>query len=223
MTERDLLEERDRAGTWGKLNQARLALILNYAGERILDVGCATGDYVRYLTTRGYDAHGLDILPAKEWEAVPERRIRQGDIQKLPFVDGEFDTVTAFEVLEHVDDADMAIEELKRVSRKNIILSVPDCQEPQVFKESGLAFHHWTDRTHLHFFTAETLRQKLEEHGLVVRYLDRINPVRPELIFLDGLKHFRFFWRGVARLVKNLPFKRPFLMTLVVVAEKAGS
>jgi SAM-dependent methyltransferase len=220
VTERDLLEERERIGTWGELNQARLAFILKHAGKKILDVGCATGNYIRYLMARGYDAHGLDILPAKEWESVPEGRIHQGDIRKMPFADGEFDTVTAFEVLEHIDDVDKAIEELKRVTRKNLILSVPDCEAPEVFKESGLAFHHWTDRTHLHFFTAETLRQKLERHGLVVRHLDRINPVRPELIFLESLRIFRFLRRAAARLVRNLPFKRPFRMTLVAVAEK---
>jgi SAM-dependent methyltransferase len=220
VTERDLLEERERVGTWGELNRARLALILKYAGQRILDVGCATGEYVRYLTARGYDAHGLDIFPAKEWEAVPGARIHQGDIRKLLFADDEFDTITAFEVLEHIDDLDKAIEELKRVTRKNIILSVPDCEEPEVFKESGLAFHHWTDRTHVHFFTAETLRRKLETSGFVVRHLDRINPVRPELLFLESLRRCRFLWRGAARLIKKLPFKRPFRMTLVVIAEK---
>jgi ubiquinone/menaquinone biosynthesis C-methylase UbiE len=218
--ERELLEERDRVGTWGEINQARLSLILRHAGKRILDVGCATGNYIRNLTARGYDAHGLDMLPSKEWESGLEGRIRQGDIREMPFADSEFDTVTAFEVLEHIDDVDKAIEELKRVTKKNVILSVPDCEAPEVFKEAGLAFHHWTDRTHLHFFTAETLRQKLERHGFVVRHLDRINPVRPELIFLESLIAIRPLRRAAARLIKNLPIKRPFRMTLVAVAEK---
>jgi SAM-dependent methyltransferase len=222
VTDRDLLEERDRAGTWGDLNPERLALVLEHAGRKILDVGCANGNYVRYLLARDYDAYGVDVLPAQEWEAFAAGRIRQGDITKLPFMDSEFDAVTAFEVLEHVDDVDAAIRELKRVTRKTIILSVPDCEEREVFRESGLAFHHWTDRTHRHFFTSATLRRRLEQHGLVVRYLSRINPVRPELIFLESLRLSRPVRRAAAKLLRHLPFVKPFRMTLAAVAEKTA-
>ena len=223
MSERDLLAERERIGTWGEINPARLALVLEHGGRKILDVGCATGDYVRHLLARGYDAYGVDILPAEGWEAFPEGRVRRGDILKLPFADDEFDTVTAFEVLEHIDDIDAAMREIKRVTKKNIILSVPDCEEPGVFKESGLAFHHWTDRTHRQFFTAETLRRKIEEHGLAVRRLDRINPVRPELIVLESLRLWRPIRRLAARLLRRVPAKRRFCMTLVAVVEKVVS
>jgi SAM-dependent methyltransferase len=221
MTKKDLLEEKERIGTWGEINLSRLDLVLKHGGRKILDVGCATGSYVRFLLARGYDAYGLDLLPSKHWTSLPEGRLRQGDIQKIPFSDGEFDTVMAFEVLEHTENVDNAIVELRRVVRKSIILSVPDCERLEVFKESGLAYYHWTDRTHVHFFTAKTLRKKLEEHGLLVRYLDRINPVRPELLFLEGLSFLGFFRRWLARWAKSLPFKRPFRMTLVAVAEKS--
>jgi SAM-dependent methyltransferase len=44
----------------------------------------------------------------------------------LPFRDGCFETVSAFEVIEHLDNDELALQELIRVSRKKIILSVPN-------------------------------------------------------------------------------------------------
>jgi 2-polyprenyl-3-methyl-5-hydroxy-6-metoxy-1,4-benzoquinol methylase len=223
MTKRKLLEEREQVGTWGNISLSRLDFLFKYAGRKILDVGCATGSYVRLLLARGYDAYGIDLLPSPQWIEIPEGRLRQGDIQDLPFKDREFDSVTAFEVLEHVENIDNAIEELKRVARKNIILSVPNCERLEIFKESGLVYHHWVDRTHVHFFTATTLREKLEEHGLLVRYLDRINPVRPGLLLLEGLSFLGSFRWLLASWLKSLPFARPFRMTLIAVAEKSES
>jgi SAM-dependent methyltransferase len=44
----------------------------------------------------------------------------------LPFRDGCFETVSAFEVIEHVEDDELALHELKRVSRNKVVLSVPN-------------------------------------------------------------------------------------------------
>ena len=220
MKKEKLLAERERIGTWGRLNPDRLELVLTHAGRKVLDVGCATGAYVRFLLDRGYDAHGLDLLPDEGWAAGPAGRFRQGDILNLPFPAADFDTVLAFEVLEHVEDVDRAIEELKRVTRKTIILSVPDGEEPAVFREAGLAFHPRTDPTHVQLFTADTLAETLAGHGLRVRRLGRINRVRPELPFLESLRLPRLLRRGLARLVAVWPFRKPYYMTLVAVAEK---
>ena len=91
----------------------------------ILDVGCGTGEFLRWLP-QSYWKVGLDF----SYDAL----IRvgtlaiQGSISALPFASSSFDLVTCFEVLEHLSYQTLpdAVQELGRVSRKYIIVSVPN-------------------------------------------------------------------------------------------------
>ena len=47
------------------------------------------------------------------------------DVHELPYRDNEFDTVVCLETLEHVENPHAAVQELKRVAKKRIIISVP--------------------------------------------------------------------------------------------------
>jgi len=212
--------EKIRIGSWGRINSSRLKIVLKYSGRTILDAGCATGEYVRYLLGQGYDPHGLDILRYKEWEGIGINRFKIGDLQNAPFGDGEFETVLAFEVLEHVEDVDKSFRELRRMSRKNIIVSVPDAETPPLFTEAGLAFHHWIDRTHCRLFDQDALIKKIEEHGFSVVHFEKINPVCPELIYFESLRLPKIFQKIGLRLSNALPWKKKYYMTLIAVAEK---
>ena len=46
----------------------------------------------------------------------------------LPYADGSFDTVIASDVLEHLDDPVTALEDLLRVARRRVIVTVPAYQ-----------------------------------------------------------------------------------------------
>jgi hypothetical protein len=63
----------------------------------------------------------------------PPFRLVFGDIQNLPFRASSFDIVVCTEVLEHLSDAVLthAVAELRRVSRRYILVSVPDRQKLQ--------------------------------------------------------------------------------------------
>jgi ubiquinone/menaquinone biosynthesis C-methylase UbiE len=54
----------------------------------------------------------------------PTTEVRTADITALPFEDGSFETVTAFEVLEHLADPLAAMRECRRVG-KTLFATVP--------------------------------------------------------------------------------------------------
>ena len=99
----------------------------------VLDVGCGNGYLVNTLIATVSDRFdrvtGLDSS-TEALKYVKSERL-QGSITKLPFDRGSFDLLTCLEVLEHLPQEDFkrGICELQRVSRKYIIVTVPNDQE----------------------------------------------------------------------------------------------
>ena len=95
---------------------------------RILDVGCGTGANLLMLSNYG-DAEGVDV--SEDALAFCRERgldkVRLGAAEELPYEDGAFDLVTAFDVVEHIDDDLAGLREMRRVLRPGgrVLLFVP--------------------------------------------------------------------------------------------------
>ncbi len=49
------------------------------------------------------------------------------DKEKLPFKDGEFDSVFCLDTLEHITDIHSSFDDLLRISRDHVVVSLPNC------------------------------------------------------------------------------------------------
>lgn len=95
---------------------------------RILDVGCGTGANLLMLSNYG-EAEGVDVSEdALEFcRARGLDKVKLGAAEELPYEDGTFDLVTAFDVVEHMDDDLAGLKEMRRVLRPGgrVLLFVP--------------------------------------------------------------------------------------------------
>lgn len=107
----------------GKLHAAVIAAAAPSRGERVLDIGCATGNLLRSLSKRGLDQGdlaGLDPDPKALRRArrkVRRARLDQGSAAHLPYPDGSLDVVFSTLMFHHLDAAtkDAMLAEVARV------------------------------------------------------------------------------------------------------------
>jgi SAM-dependent methyltransferase len=87
-------------------------------GTRLLDVGCGPGGSALLAAERGAKVAGLDASPgsiAVARERVSDGDFRVGDMETLPWPDGSFDAVTAFNSLQFAGNPVTALTEVRRV------------------------------------------------------------------------------------------------------------
>src|SRR5579864_9147830 len=176
------INNQNQVGHWGNIVKAKMNIIEKFAGKKILDIGCSTGSHVFYLNKHNYDAYGCDISRDEQWEKDP-KRFKTGNIYNLPYDNQSFDTAIALEIFEHLENPQRALKEISRVIKKNVIISVPNCELPLVFSESGLAFYHHIDKTHINRFIKEDIEKLLTNQGFIIDTFNYISPIRPEALF----------------------------------------
>jgi SAM-dependent methyltransferase len=91
------------------------------AGQRVLEVGCGSGVFLRAAADRSADVVGLDASEALlelARQRVPEAELRVGDLQFLPFEDDGFDAVAGFNAFFFAADMIAALREAGRVAKQ---------------------------------------------------------------------------------------------------------
>lgn len=98
-----------------------LAAEFRCAPQRILDIGCGTGQLLSQLAVRYPQAtlHGLDLAPNMLRLAADRlagaATLVQGDAEQLPFVDGSFDLVVSSSTFQWLEQFDRCFSEVRRV------------------------------------------------------------------------------------------------------------
>jgi len=95
--------------------------IFNHDPKSVLEIGTGNGITAKMLRDNGIQTTTLDIDPETKPDVI-------GSVLQLPFKNNSFDIAVAFEILEHLPFSSFsaAIKELTRVSKKYVIISLPD-------------------------------------------------------------------------------------------------
>jgi ubiquinone/menaquinone biosynthesis C-methylase UbiE len=155
----------------GPVHQEMITLAGLRSGQRVLDVGCGTGNLLRAIGKRYPDIElvGLDPDPRmlartgrKARRAGLDPRLDRGFAQELPYADGSFDRVFSSLMLHHLETAakDTLLAEVRRVLRPDGLLVLADAVLD--------ARHHRRMRGHLHDNVGDAVAQRIAAAGFTV-------------------------------------------------------
>lgn len=176
----------------------RLIRLLPEKG-RLLDVGAGPGLFVKEAQKHGFEAFGLELSAwATTWGKIELglKTLKTGDYRTLnEYSPGEFDILTAFDVIEHIADPLDFIQKCARVVRPGgyIVLTTP--QYDSLLANIMGARWYCIIPAHLHYFTRTSLANALKKEGFVIK---------------SNLRHTRYLsakylWR---RLLDYIGFKK---------------
>jgi methionine biosynthesis protein MetW len=150
-------------------------------GSRVLELGCASG-YIGGILMRekGCQVTGVEFDPRAAAEARAQGlTVIEGSLEDPEFrasIVGGYDFVTASDVLEHLREPAPVLNHIKHwlAPKGQAIISVPNVATWEIrsqlffrgdfeYKETGIM-----DRTHVHFFTWDTLHKLVQEQGWTI-------------------------------------------------------
>lgn len=160
---------------WFKARQAIVASLCKQIitdlpkGYHVMEIGCGTGHLLKTLenTCQGGIVFGLDLF----WEGLAFAQQRtsaslvQGQAEKMPFTEGQFDMVCIFDVLEHLENDEDVLRSIRLILKKSgkLMMTVP--AERGLWSTTDLISHHQRR------YELTDLKVKLERSGFTIDYM----------------------------------------------------
>jgi ubiquinone/menaquinone biosynthesis C-methylase UbiE len=96
------------------------------AAETVLEIGCGTGHFTRWMSRQGLEAVGLDLSEAMLEEARHRNGLPyiSGNAEELPFANRAFDLSVLITTLEFVSNPQRALSEAVRIAEQGVLLGV---------------------------------------------------------------------------------------------------
>ena len=148
--------------------------------KSFLEVGCGKGFVISAVSKRFSEAklYGSEYLEEGLVYArprVPNAEFMQMDAQNIPYV-SEFDTISAFDVLEHIDDDGAVLEQISKALKPSgiVLISVPQ--------------HRWLWSAvddyacHVRRYVANDLHKKVHQAGFeIIRSTSFVSTLLPAM------------------------------------------
>ena len=188
------LNEKERA--WKDLYyREHLSIINELSGHkplRILDVGCATGQFITIAHEMGNEVAGIE-LSKYSYEHLKNNSVLDVyncTLEEANFTENSFDVVTLFGVLEHLPKPKDIIKQVKRILKNDGLLLVI---VPNVYSLYNILLREKSEtfngRNHLVYYSLETLNQFFQSEDFRIEHQSTVLTGLPRILrqmqFLD--------------------------------------
>jgi SAM-dependent methyltransferase len=153
---------------------------------RLLDIGCANGDFPRFMRQRGWDIEGVEVSAAAS--PIDDFPVYREDLDTAPIGPCRYSAVTAWAVMEHIHDPAACFRKVQVVLQPGgvfvfLVTNFESMASRRLFAEDV--------PRHLHFFTESTVRRYLDRAGLRLERADYSDAIfaMPSTNWLPYLLH----------------------------------
>ena len=168
----DTLKQVQSGNDWLKVQRhlLRIKLIKKYIKSgSLFDLGAGWGHFLLAAKYEGYQIYGIEISKYPYLYAKENLNLPVDHIDFFKMENRQFDIITMWDVLEHIDEVDPFVRKCSEMINKNgyLILQVPqiDSYIAKLKKENW----NMMGLDHVNYFSKKTIKLVLEKHGFEVQ------------------------------------------------------
>jgi len=157
---------------WHILRALRMQLdfVEKYALNRgkLLDVGCATGNFMKTAQDRGWQVTGVELIESAAQIARQHYGldVKTGSVESTSLPETYFDLITLWDVLEHLPSPQEAMKRIHQLLKPGglVIFSIPNLVsfDRYLFGENWIG---WDAPRHFNMFTETTIKRLFDQTG----------------------------------------------------------
>jgi SAM-dependent methyltransferase len=138
----------------------------------LLDLGCANGDFPRFMQQLGWEVEAVEVSPNSK--PIFDFKVYKEEFKEIPIYEPRYDAITAWAVLEHVHDPMSYFKKAARVIKPGgifvfLVTNFKSLSSRCLFLEDV--------PRHLYFFTEATVREYLAVSGFNLIKTDYSNKI----------------------------------------------
>ncbi len=128
---------------------------------KLLDIGCASGEFPRFMRRLGWDVEGVEVADAAD--PITDFPVHGEEFPDIALDEPSYDAITAWAVLEHVHDPAAHFRKAGRLLKPSgkfvfLVTNFTSTSSRHLFREDV--------PRHLYFFSQATVKRYLELSGL---------------------------------------------------------
>jgi len=140
-------------------------------GRSLLDVGCASGEFLLAAQARHWDVYGVESSAgaADQARRLTGATIHSGTLDTAPYAAGMFDAITLWDVIEHLQSPRAYVRQIAQLLRPGgvLALTTPNIRS-LAFALLGQTWEIIGPNDHLYYFAPRTLARLLRDAGFAI-------------------------------------------------------